>query len=155
MLTPCSCSVLFFLLPLLTFLWAFIKSFKALFVNFYHKILKSIRIMVQSEWYDILIHSFFIRECCFFEPGWIFFFFPADFSLKMFLYYSWIIIEKERICNILFAVCSLFLAVFHRYVFHVPFIELSLALIIWLSLMQVSMFCWVVLPWEEGIIWYG
>ena len=142
-------------------------------------------------------------------------FFPTDFSLEMFLYYSWIIIEKGRIYNILFAVCSFFFTVFHRYVFHVPFIELSLALIIWLSLKQVSMFCcslllrrfvfrmaeasakrvtgdtpqgtmgrvqtagarcllpaflcahierdvwvrgrfcWVVLPWEEGIIWYG
>ena len=68
-------------------------------------------------------------------------FFPTDFSLEMFLYYSWIIIEKGRIYNILFAVCSFFFTLFHRYVFHVPFIELSLALIIWLSLKQVSMFC--------------
>ena len=98
---------------------------------------------------------FFYTRMLFFRARLNILFFPTDFSLEMFLYYCWIIIEKGRIYNILFAVCSFFFTVFHRYVFHVPFIELSLALIIWLSLMQVSMFCWVVLPWEEGIIWYG
>ena len=34
--------------------------------------------------------------------------------------------------DILFAVCSYFLAVYYTNVFHAPFIELSLALIIWL-----------------------
>ena len=47
-----------------------------------------------------------------------------------------------------------FFSVYYRYVFHVPFIELSLALNIWLQPMQVSSFCWVALPWEEAIIWY-
>ena len=101
------------------------------------------------------LHSFFYTRMLFFRARLNILFFPTDFSLEMFLYYSWIIIEKGRIYNILLAVCSFFFTVFHRYVFHVPFIELSLALIIWLSLTQVSMFCWVVLPWEEGIIWYG
>ena len=41
-------------------------------------------------------------------------YFSADFSLKIFLYYSWIIIEKERIYHILFAVCSF---IYYRYVF--------------------------------------
>ena len=34
-------------------------------------------------------------------------YFSADFSMKIFMYYSWIIIEKERIYHILF--CGLFI----------------------------------------------
>ena len=36
-------------------------------------------------------------------------YFSADFSLKIFLDYSWIVIEKERIYHILF--CSLFIII--------------------------------------------
>ena len=61
-----------------------------------------------------------------------YFYFSADFSLKIFLYYSWIIIEKERIYHILFEVRSLFFFAEYYREFHVPFIELSLALNIWL-----------------------
>ena len=61
-----------------------------------------------------------------------YFYFSADFSLKIFLYYSWIIIEKERIYHILFEVCSFFFFAEYYREFHVPFIELSLALNIWL-----------------------
>ena len=43
-----------------------------------------------------------------------------------------------------------FFAVSYRYVFHAPFIELSLALNIWLKPMRVSSFCWVVLPGKKG-----
>ena len=61
-------------------------------------------------------------------------YFSADFSLKIFLY-SWIIIEKERIYHKLYFLRFVhfsFLTVYYRYVFHVPFIELSLAMNIWL-----------------------
>ena len=50
---------------------------------------------------------FYIKNVVFFMPGWIFSF-SADFSPKIFLYYCWIIIEKERIYHRLFAVCSFF-----------------------------------------------
>ena len=46
--------------PLLNILLSFYKTSKVLFVNFYYKILRSIRIIVQSEWYDILIYSKFL-----------------------------------------------------------------------------------------------
>lgn len=59
-------------------------------------------------------------------------YFSANFSLNMFLYYSWIITEKEKMYDILFAVCSIFFAVYYTYIFYALFIELSLALIIFL-----------------------
>ena len=51
---------------------------------------------------------FFYTRMLFFRARLNILFFPTDFSLEMFLYYSWIIIEKGRIYNILFAVCSFF-----------------------------------------------
>ena len=56
-------------------------------------------------------------------------YFSADFSLKMFLRYSWIRIEKERIYHNVFCGLFNFFTVNYRYVFHAPFIELSLALL--------------------------
>ena len=83
---------------------------------------------------------FFHIKMLFFSGQAEYSYFSADFNLKIFLDYSWIVIEKERMSHILF--CSLFIffiiitiiffAVYYRYVFHVPFIELSLTLNIWL-----------------------
>ena len=67
------------------------------------------------------LHSiFFLYKNVVFSSQAEYFFsrrFQPENVLVLFLNYNW----KERICDILFAVCSFFLAVFHRYVFHVLF----------------------------------
>ena len=76
---------------------------------------------------------FFIYKNVVFSGQAEYSYFSADFSLEIFLYYSWNSIEKEGIYHIPFAVCSFFLVVYYRYVYFMyPFIELSLALNIWL-----------------------
>ena len=81
-----------------------------------------------NSWANFL-HSFLIWNVVF--PGQAeYSYFSAYFSLKIFFYYSWIIIEKERIYHILFAVCSFIFLLYSidMYFNHVPFIELSLVL---------------------------
>ena len=57
--------------------------------------------------------SFFSYENVVFSGQAEYSYFSADFSLKIFMYYSWIIIEKERIYNILFCgLCIYFVIIF-------------------------------------------
>ena len=81
------------------------------------------------------LNSKFITKCDIYIYIYIYiFFFFADFTLRIFLYHSWIIIEKERIYHNypFFGLFIFFLAKYYRYVFPVSFTELSLALNIWL-----------------------
>ena len=72
-------------------------------------------------WYNLF---FLIYKNVVFSGQAEYSYFSADFSLKIFLYYSWIIKNLSYPFSGLF----IFFPVYYRYVFHVPSIELSLAL---------------------------
>ena len=73
-------------------------------------------------WYNLF---FLIYKNVVFSGQAEYSYFSADFSLKIFLYYSWIIKNLSYPFSGLFI---FFFPVYYRYVFHVPSIELSLAL---------------------------
>ena len=98
---------------------------------FLHNILIFFYFFVSPE-----LDSFCKPNVSFSNPGWIFFFF-AIFRLK--LYFFQLFLKKREFVMILFVV-HFICAVFTVIILHAPFIELSLALNIWLWLIHFSQF---------------
>ena len=79
-------------------------------------------------------------------------YFSAYFSLKIFLYYSWIIIEKERIYHIFLRFVHIFFTVYYRYVFQSCTVHRTVISTEHLAITNAGFF---VLLWEEPMTWYG
>ena len=70
-----------------------------------------ITVWIKTSHFDYTL--FFHIRMLFFSGQAEYSYFSADFSLKIFMYYSRIIIEKERICHILFCgLCVYFVIIF-------------------------------------------
>ena len=63
---------------------------------------------VSSDLLHSVFYTLFLNKNVVFSGQAEYSYFSADFSLKIFVHYSLIIVEKERIYHILLAVCSLF-----------------------------------------------